>query len=251
MQNALQSRQVIVRIDRAEPVRSSHLGTAAQRVVAKPEVASAAERRWRRQRLQPVQRVVHIARRATLRVGERCAVRCFVVCVARGEISGQERVAGRGPRQPSHVVKREAVCAGGVAHQRQARVEVVRVIHGRRIRIGLLRHPIQLVVGVGDLLVLPVRLDGQIVIRVVAVVLDVARRERRPRHSPEGVIREVCRVVVCVLDARQIVFGVVPVRGHVVGRVRDRQQPVRVVVRVRGRLPVLVVHRSPPPTRSS
>jgi len=67
------------------PTRARHLCPAAQRVIAETE-APTADRRWRRQRLQAVQRVVHKAGRTIFRIGESRAVRRCVVRIASREI---------------------------------------------------------------------------------------------------------------------------------------------------------------------
>jgi hypothetical protein len=97
-----------------------------------------------------VQRVVHVARPAAFGIGEAGAVGRRIVGVARREVAPREEgLAGGRRREPPHVVKRELVRAGGVRHLRQAAVVVVGVIHGRGIRIGFLRQPVQLVVTLG------------------------------------------------------------------------------------------------------
>ena len=142
--------------------------------------------------------------------------------------------------QPPHVVKRELVRARAVAHLGQTRVLIVGIIHGRALRIELLCQPVQLVVSVGDLLVLSVSFAGQIVVRVVPIGFDIARGESRPRDPAKRIIGERGRVVVSILDARQVAFRVIAVRGDVVGsgRVGDAGQPVRIVIRVSGRLAI-------------
>ncbi len=84
MQHAHQPRERIIRINRAEPIWPRHLRPPRECIVAEPEIAARHERRWRRQRLQAIQRIVHIRRRSALRVGERRAVRRFVVSLVRG-----------------------------------------------------------------------------------------------------------------------------------------------------------------------
>jgi len=108
-----------------------------------------------------------------------------------------------------------------------------------------LQQAAQLVVSVGYGLALTVSLLDQVAHRIVIVEFRCARRERRLGDPAKSVIRKRGAVVVRVLDAGQVVFRVVHVRGDVAGsgRIGDSGQPVRVVVRVGCRLTVLVRHR--------
>jgi hypothetical protein len=84
--------------------------------------------------------------RAVFWIGETRAVRCFVVRVAGDEIPAQKTIARRRPSEPPRVVKRERIRPRGVGDLRQARIQVIRVIHGSAIRIVLCCQPVQLVV---------------------------------------------------------------------------------------------------------
>src|SRR6266699_6485122 len=89
-------REIVVAVVGCDIVWARHLRAAAQSIVAEAEV-SRGERARRRQRLQAVERVIRIRGRSAFWVRETRAVRCFVVCVARGEIPRQERIAGGDP----------------------------------------------------------------------------------------------------------------------------------------------------------
>jgi hypothetical protein len=66
------------------------------------------------------------------------------------------------------------------------------------------------------------------------------------RDPAKSIVGKRRGVVVRVFDANQIAFRVVAVGGDVVRRVRHREQPVRIIVRVSGGFPVLVGDRSAP-----
>jgi len=112
-------------------------------------------------------------------VREADAVRRCVIGVTGGEVPpGEECVACGRVGQAPHVVERKGVGPCGVGHLGQPRVVIVRVIHRGTIRIELLRQPVQLVVSVGDQLVLTVCFSGQVPHRVVAVGSSTTWRTR-------------------------------------------------------------------------
>src|SRR5208282_2969541 len=199
--------------------------------------------RWRRQRLQAVQRVVDVAAGAALRVGKAGTVRGRVIAVAgRQHAAGEERVLRGRARQPPHVVERELVGARGIGHLGQPRIVIVGIIHRRGIRIRLLGQPVQLVVSVGYELVLAVGFAGEIADVVVAIGFRVTRREAGLGDAAKRVVGEACGVLVGVLDAGQVVFGVVPVGGHIIRGIGYRDEPVGIVVSIVRGLPVLILH---------
>src|SRR5205807_2375872 len=118
------------------------------------------------------------------------------------------------------------------------------------VRAGGEKVTVQRIVHVGDRLAFAIRLAGQIVVRIVGVGLAQGRREIRLRDPAEGIVGKKRGMPVRVQNARQIVFGVVGVRRHVIRSIGDAGQPVGVVIDVAGRLPVLIGHRSPPPAVS-
>jgi len=71
--------------------------------------------------------------------------------------------------EATHVVEDERIGARGIGDLREPRIEVIGVIYGARIGIGLLDKPVRLVVGVGDRLAFPVCLAGEVVVRVIQV----------------------------------------------------------------------------------
>ena len=166
--------------------------------------------------MKPVQRVIDVASRAALWVREAGAIRRGVVAIACREIpAGQKRIAGGGARQAAHVVEGKRVRPGGIRDLRQPRVFVICVIHRGAIRVRFLRQAVQLVVSVGNQLVLPISFARQIAHGVVPVSFDVAGRKRGLRHASKRVIRKRSSVIVRVLDARQIIFRVVAIGGHI------------------------------------
>lgn len=67
-----------------------------------------------------------------------------------------------------------------------------------------------------------------------------------PTKETGAYLRERGGVVVRVLDAREIIFCVIAIGCDVGRRIRDRSQPVGIVVRIRGDFAVLVRNgRSP------
>jgi len=109
------------------------------------------------------------------------------------------------------------------------------------IRIGL-REPIQLVVSVGNQLVLAVSFVEEIADCIVIVGFDVAGWERRLGGAPKRVIVERGGVVVRILDALEITFGVVGVGRDIIGGIGDGEQPVRVIISIRCGFPILIGH---------
>ena len=155
-------------------------------------------------------------------------------------------VCGVGGEGQTHVVIGERVSPCRIVHLSNLPYQVIDVIHFRRVRILLRREAVQFVVDVVDRLAFPVGLAGQVAIRVVGIRLTERRWEIRIRYAAKGVIGERSRVAVRILDAGEVVLGVIPIVGDVARRIGDASQPVGGVIRVCGGLAILVGRRCPP-----
>lgn len=153
------------------------------------------------QRGQPVQRVVGVSVCAAVRRGEARAVRIRVVAVRiRVWRARQEAVRGGRAGQPPHVVIGERVRPGRIVHLQNLADEVVGVLRADCAGFILLSQTVQCVVNVLNRVAVPVCLAREVVVRVVLIRLDIARRKRGFRHAAKGVVSETGSVLIRIGD---------------------------------------------------